>query len=364
MSPAPTTATLPFDIAGHLGDPAELGNPDDLVGPAEATRVLRLDPLPEEVLQRAEPGPRGPAQWRRVGLWQFALTQTIPYDDHGDPDEEIGSTEAGRIIHRRPEKLPRGLLDLATPQHDTSGRFVRRVWTRATVWHYALTQLAVGATVLDGRLYLDRAGVAALAGVTIGHVDKWIKAADTINFPARHHGRWYDAQDIQQWRADQVDAQHPAPITTSGDDPNELLTKTQIVVDLYGYTNPNAINNMPLWQRLLEANSPEHNVDDTPRGRRWPRHVAVELRNNPLPRGRTPGSTARNRVIDTSGDPDDELSAAQVARAFGYSHVSSLPPAVLAAADTVTYTSEGKVKARRWKRGTIHRLASTLGAAD
>ena len=362
MSPAPTPAALPFDITGHLGDPGDIGNPEDLVGPDEAARVTRLQPpLPDALLQRAEPADGGHLQWRRRTLWLYALTQAIPFDDTGDPDELIGTAAAARVLHRQSGTAPAGLLEVAIIERNPDNSIKNRRWPRATVWLYALTELAVGATVLDGQLYLDRTGIAALAGVTIGHVDKWIKAAGTNGFPDRRDGRWYNAQQIQDWRASQLASQQPDRLVDAGGDPDELLTKAQIL-RMLGYTNPHALNNSQTWQRLLAANNPQDNVDDTPRGRRWPRRIALDIHNNPLPRGRTPGSTMLNRVVDLSGDPDADISSAEAARRFGYSHVSSLPQHVLDAADEVEYNPDNSIRARRWKLATLTRLADTSPA--
>jgi len=118
-----------------------------------------------------------------------------PVDLTGNPTEIVGSTEAARVIgHPRPNRLPLGLLEIADQieRHD-DGTVRRRGWKRETLWRYAATVMASQSTTIDGKLVLDRAGVADRLGTHLSRVDAFIAAAPDNGFPEPVEGRWFSA---------------------------------------------------------------------------------------------------------------------------------------------------------------------------
>ncbi|GAA3339449.1 hypothetical protein GCM10020358_49140 [Amorphoplanes nipponensis] len=279
-----------------------------------------------------------------------------PVDQAGDPAEVVGSTEAARVIgHPKSNRLPHGLLDIADEiEHNDDGTVKRRGWKRETLWHYASTVMARHSTTINGRLALDRTGIADRLGTHISRVDAFIAGAPDNGFPQPTEDRWYNADDIDAFAAAHEQQQRDTltKIDYTGD-PDDLVTKADIA-RIVGYRSPTNLNKSSLLDRLLELNKPEHNTT-TPSGRtrmRWPRRTAWKAAEQRTGRtGRPPGTT---RVIDRSGDPDELVDATEATRVLGYKRVANLPQALRDQPD-----EQGPP--RKWKRATLwsHAASST-----
>jgi len=271
-----------------------------------------------------------------------------PVDLTGNPTEIVGSTEAARVIgHPRPNRLPLGLLEIADQieRHD-DGTVRRRGWKRETLWRYAATVMASQSTTVDGKLVLDRAGVADRLGTHLSRVDAFIAAAPDNGFPEPVDGRWFSAEDIDAYAVAKQQQQHDnlTKIDYTGD-PDDLVTKAE-AARIAGYSSPTNLNNSSLLDTLLALNNEEHN-STMPTGRprlRWPRrtvwHAAEQRTGRP---GRPVGAI---RTIDRSGDPDEFVDATEATRILGYKRTASLPRALRDHPDEPG-------PPRRWRRATL-----------
>jgi hypothetical protein len=275
-------------------------------------------------------------------------------DRTGDPNAVVGSTEAARRLgYSRPEKLPTTLLDLADVERNPDGSIRRRTWTLRTLWHFADVHLAAGATTIDGRAAVDRAGIAERAGVTVPAVAAWIAGRARNGFPEPIEADWYAVDAIDTWIAEHARARvdRLTRVDRSGG-PDELVTKTE-VARIVGYDDARSLDNSPLYATLLERNRPEHN-EPLPSGRqrrRWPRRVVWDVADTRTNRrGRPRGATAATRTVDRSGDADELVGASEASRVLGYRHPSGLPGHVLERADVPGAP-------RQWRRSTLWAIA-------
>ncbi|MFC8850577.1 MULTISPECIES: hypothetical protein [unclassified Micromonospora] len=286
-------------------------------------------------------------------------TGGLPDDDRtANPEELVSSTEAARLLgYSRPEKLPQALLAEAdvTERRD-DGTVKRRLWRRKTLWRYADRAMVTGNTIIAGRPAVDRAGLAALTGVTLATVDRWIAESSSNGFPSVQERRWYYIDEVQRWHTErQAEQRSRLSVVDRSGDPDELVTKEQ-AARIVGYAKGDHLDNSPLWAALRERNDPGHNVA-LPSGRsrlRWPRRVVWEVADARTGRrGRPAGASAATRVIDRSGDPDELVGAAEATRVLGYRHPSGLPRGVLDRADVPL--SPGT--SRKWRRSTLWAIA-------
>jgi hypothetical protein len=139
------------------------GDPEDLVGTAEAARIvgakswrsLRSMVLWPELAARADVeqvGRDGRVRrlWRRETVWRVAGSAPRgrglnrqpwprgPVDRSGDPEELVGSTEAARVLgYSGPAALPEALKERAdSEQVGPRGGRVRRRYRRRTLWDF------------------------------------------------------------------------------------------------------------------------------------------------------------------------------------------------------------------------------------
>ncbi|MEV0135756.1 hypothetical protein AB0H83_45850 [Dactylosporangium sp. NPDC050688] len=69
-------------------------------------------------------------------------------------------------------------------------------------------------------------------------------------------------------------------------------------------------------------------------------------------------------AADRSGDPDELIGSAEVARLLGYSRPDKLPQPLLDVADDTKYRDNGTVSQRQWRRGTVWRYQDTAAGAE
>ncbi|WP_157630232.1 hypothetical protein [Salinispora arenicola] len=201
-------------------------------------------------------------------------------------------------------------------------------------------------TTLNGRLALDRAGIADRLGIHLSRVDAAIAAAPHNGFPPPTNGKWRYADDVDNWWRQHRHQQQQAltKIDYTGD-PDDLVTKAE-ASRIIGYSSPVNLDNSSVWDTLLASNNPADNLT-MPNGRprlRWPRRTvwrAAETRS-----GRTGRPRETTRTIDRTGNPNDLVGAAEAARILGYKRPSGLPKALIARADIPG-------RPRRWKRQTL-----------
>jgi hypothetical protein len=218
----------------------------------------------------------------------------------------------------------------------------------------------MGTRIIDDRLAVDRQGISERAQAAVTTVDLWIAQRASNGFPhpicaqrtgqSRRH--WYWAEDIDQFLTRHQQA-HQRTFTTvdrSGD-PDDLLTAAQCARVL-GYRSG---SNLPA--AFLEiADESETKPGVRPR-RLWRRSTVWRYADHRgSRRGGGPRRGTRNRlsdrVIDTSGEPDELVGSAEAARVLGYAAHTSLPAELYDLADERQDKDSGRVW-HRWRRATL-----------
>lgn len=299
----------------------------------------------------ATPKNRGAPIRHYLGMPPRQTARPTAVDRTGHPDDLVGTAEATRILgYAQPDKLPAQLLEQAdNVERNPDGSIKRRSWKRSTLWRWADIHLAVESTKIDGRPALDRTGIAAHTGFAISAVATWIAGRDTNGFPNRVEGRWYYTDEIDEWVRQHIASYRPTDSVRSRTD--ELIDIDE-VARMAGFSSKDSLRQNPLWHILAERNDPTDN-EKSPRGRprrRWPRRTVQQIIDADQPRrGRRPGTT---RIIDRTGDPNELVGATEAARVLGYQHRSGLPEKVLDRTDVPSDPGP-----RKWRRSTLWSIA-------
>lgn len=226
----------------------------------------------------------------------------------------------------------------------------------------------VATRIINGRLAIDRAGVAERWHISLPTLDKRLAAhppPPVIPEAAanRRQKWWWWADEIDPWMQAFEDRKRAAltDVDYTGD-PGDLLTPKEAAAVL-GYRSSD--NLTPEFLDLADE------VEDLPRRgkrRRWKRATVWAYAERRTGKGGTGGPVGnanplgpRRRQIDRSGDPEELLTPRQAAAVLGYRQPGSLPKALQGLADEVREEPSGR-KRRRWRRATLLRFADRQAA--
>jgi hypothetical protein len=216
---------------------------------------------------------------------------------------------------------------------------------------------------IDGRLAIDRAGVAERWHVSLPTLDR--RLAEHTPPPVipgaavnRRQKWWWWLDEIDTWMQGFEDRKRAAltHVDRTGD-PGDLLNSGD-AARVLGYRGSG--NLRPEFLGLADQ------VDELPSGakRRWWRRSTIwayaDARSGKGGSGGRVGNAnplgpARRR-IDRTGAPDDLLTSREAAAVLGYVRVVSLPKSLLALADEKVALPSGRVR-RRWRRATLWAFA-------
>lgn len=222
---------------------------------------------------------------------------------------------------------------------------------------------------INGRLALDRVGVAERAGAALPTVDRWNGGRPDNGFPAplpaqttgEPTRRWWWAEDVDAFLSAQQAAKQSrlTAVDRSGDS-DDLLTAAEIrrVLGYRSHKLPDAL--------LAIADEVEEKPGKRPR-RRWRRSTVWAFADQRgTRRGGGPPTGTRNavgtRALDPTGDPDELVGSTEAARVLGYAANTSLPTELYELADETEAKPSGRTW-HRWRRRTLWDFNDRPGGA-